>query len=426
MRPVLPLSVLLAFVAPCALAQHHGPDHPASRNDSVAVMATGLMTRVSPAVLREPRTDLLITQPMLAARGTHAGGAFQYTAVLNFERWTMPGGEPVAGIWGEGFIDRRHPHTVWHEAMVIGNVGRHGPVRASLAAGKGFVSFGTDDPMVRPFTKFPANHHLSQIMERVQIVASARVGRRVAIEGTLFNGDEPASPTAAPQWARFGDSRAARLTVWPVETLELQGSVAAVRSPEFIRAEGLDHRKASASARWTPARGGTRYLQLEWAQTDELYRQRAVITYGTVLAEAAWSPAGWMLAARAERTSRPEEERLLDPFRSSRPPNHLILQGMTRWTLATVHVGRPATVRHLDALELFAEATLAHSTPLMHPVLLDPRNISGADVAWHLTAGLRVARGAMSARAGRYGVAAGAPRTQPMLGMAHSHHEVAH
>lgn len=72
-------------------------------------MLTALSTSVSPALAGRARTELRLTQPMLALRGARAGGALQYSAMLNAERWMMPDGETVAGIWGERFIVRGHP-----------------------------------------------------------------------------------------------------------------------------------------------------------------------------------------------------------------------------------------------------------------------------------------------------------------------------
>ena len=143
-------------------------------------MATALVTTVSPAVGERSRTEVQITQPMIGVRGAHADGALQYAAMLNAERWTMPDGEPVAGIWGEGFVERRHPHTVLHELMLSGAL-HFVTARMSVAGGRGFVPFGTDDPMVRPFTTYPANHHLSQVMERVQFVAAVAIRERAEI-----------------------------------------------------------------------------------------------------------------------------------------------------------------------------------------------------------------------------------------------------
>ena len=415
--------VSLALAVPCTgmLGQPHDAAHESrTARDSLAAMVTVLTTTVSPALDGRARTEVLATQPMVVLRGARWNGALQYAGMANFERWTMPDGEPVAGIWGEGFVDRRHPHTVLHEAMATGTATLP-HVRASLSLGRGVVPFGTDDPMLRPFTKYPANHHLAQSMERIVAVIAARPAPWLAVEVATFNGDEPLSPTAAPQWGRVGDSRAARATLWPLPTLEVQASVAAVRSPEFVRAEGLDHQKQSASARWTPKGKLLTYALAEWAQTGEAIGGRQVLTYGTALLETLARSNTWTLALRAEQTSRPEDERLLDPFRTSRPPNHLTIQGVTRWRIATVQVARvlPATFR--THASLFVEGARAALSPLLRPVLLDPRNISGANVAWHVTLGLRAGLGSMSARAGRYGVAAGDAATNVSLGMTHDH-----
>src|SRR5690606_31320362 len=108
-----------------------------------------------------------------------------------------------------GYIDRRHPHTYLHEAMV-GVGGTASGVRGSLFAGKGFVPFGTDDPMVRPFVKYPVNHHHAQLMERVVLVGALQLSR-VAVEVARFNGDEPEGPSDWPNAGRALDSWAARL-----------------------------------------------------------------------------------------------------------------------------------------------------------------------------------------------------------------------
>ena len=418
---LLCIVTMLAMPSTVLLAQHHGMDPSrAPSRDSISAMLTALATTVTPALGDRARTDVLITQPMLAARGARFHGALQYTAMLNGESWTMPDGEPVAGIWGEGFIDRRHPHTVVHEVMVSGRVQR-GVMRASLAAGRGFVPFGTDDPMVRPFTKYPANHHLLQIMERVQVIAAVRLAERAALEVGTFNGDEPRSPTAAPQWERFGDSRSVRATLWLHSALELQASGASVRSPEFLRTDGLDQRKYSASARVVPRGRALQYALVEWARTDERYQGRHIITYGSGLAEGLLRVATWSLALRAEQTTRPEDERLLDPFRTTRPPNHLVIQGMTRWQIATAQLARDVRVSRGVHGALFAEMARARSTSLLRPALLDPRDISGSDRAWHLTIGLRLGVGAMAVRAGRYGAALGPPSTNVDLTMQHAH-----
>jgi len=416
--------LLLAWVPLASVgaqARHAAHGLPALQRDSLSAMATLLATTVTPALSGRARTELQLTQPMIAVRGARRASSLQYVGMVNLERWTMPNGEPVAGIWGEGFIDRRHPHTIFHEAMLSASLGGE-PLRVTLTAGKGFAPFGTDDPMVRPFTKYPANHHLAQVMERVQLVGAVRVTAYATVEAALFNGDEPLGPTSPPQWRRIGDSRSTRLTLWPIAGLEVQGSIAFVRSPEFVRPDGLDHAKRSVSARYTPQRSVVRYLLLEWAQTDERYRGRRIVGYGTLLGEVFARYGDWSVGLRGERTSRPEDERLLDPFRTTRPPNHLTIKGVTRWQIATVSLGHSLPTLLRVGSTLFAETSVATSTPLLRPVLLNPRDISGADRAWHLSLGVRVATGLMAARAGRYGAAVGAAGTNVMLGMPHGKH----
>jgi hypothetical protein len=141
---------------------------------SVGAMATGVFTRATPAVFDQTASEAYLTQPnvMLIARR----GGWQWNSTLNLEGYTLRRGELTPGIYGEGYIDRRHPHTLVHEAM--GSYARAfgRTVQASLSAGKGFTPFGSDDPMMRPFVKFPVNHHHSQIIERVQAVGAVSVG----------------------------------------------------------------------------------------------------------------------------------------------------------------------------------------------------------------------------------------------------------
>ncbi len=402
-------------------AQHsdHAPQL-APRGDSISVMATALSTTGTPAIFGRARTEALVTQPMLMFRASRARSAWQLAAMLNAELWTMPGGEPVAGIWGEGFIDRRHPHTLLHELMLTRSQ-TLGAIRVSLSAGKGIVPFGTDDPMVRPLTKYPSNHHLAQILERIQLIAAVRFSTWAAVEAAIFNGDEPTSPTSRPEWSRFGDSRSVRASFWIDPAVEVQASLASVRSPEFPGALGLDQQKSSASVRWSPARRFLRYALVEWARNEDSYRGRSIIDYGSALGEAQFAHKAWSVSLRAEQTTRPEEERLLNPFRTELPPTDLTIKGLTRWQLFSGQLAHelPAVV-HIRT-SAFLEATHARSHPLLSPVLLDPKDVIGRAAAWHVSFGLRMGIGTMPARVGRYGASAGGPRTDVMLGMQHDH-----
>ncbi len=260
----------------------------------------------------------------------------------------MQRGELVTGAFGEGFVDRRHPHAYIHELLAGVEFPRDGtpqrpPFDASFYVGRGFAPFGSDDPMTRPFEKYPVNHHLGQILERVVAVAAVRYGPIIGEVG-VFNGDEPTGPGAAPNWGRFGDSWSSRLTLLPAPHTELSGSVAHVTSPEIRAGHGLDQQKYSLVARYDfdHGNGSRQYALVEWAHTNDTDRGTTINALYSVLGEAAVCRADAILAARLERTDRPEEEPTSDPFRTPRPPSDLSNLGMSTWTTLTVAVASPA------------------------------------------------------------------------------------
>ncbi len=363
----------------------------------------GLVTRVDPALANRPLTESYLTQPLLFGHLSALQGRVSGRASIDFEGLTMPNGELVPGANGEGFVDRRHPHTYLHE-MILSGSARAAGIDASLAAGRGFAPFGTDDPMVRPFVKYPANHHWSQILERWTLTAAARRGP-ATVEGGLFNGDEPTGPRSLGKLGHFADSWATRLTLRPLRELETQASYAFINSPENITGLGVDQRKRSASARYEhEVRAGTSvYGLLEWAETDEYTGSRKIYIYNTTLAEAALRTQPWKVALRFERTTRPEEEREADPFRTPRPQGDENILGATRWNTISASVGYAFSVRSVR-LEPFAEAE--HSVvrevtgSSFHPSL-----IYGSDRLWTLSLGLRAGVGMTHGRMGRYGVA---------------------
>ena len=130
--PLLRIVPLLAVPLSVVAAQHHpGDGASTAARDSLSAMATVVSTTASPAQSGRSRTEIQLTQPMLAARGARFAGVLQYSAMLNAEHWTMPNGEPVPGIWGEGFVERRHPHTVVHEVM-LSAAGQRGALQGPL------------------------------------------------------------------------------------------------------------------------------------------------------------------------------------------------------------------------------------------------------------------------------------------------------
>jgi hypothetical protein len=162
--------------------------------------------------------EVRLVQPAIMAHAGAISNRVRLVATLNLEGLTVPNGELTPGAWGEGFVDRRHPHTYLHELMlsvpeVLGDADRD--IQFSVSLGKGFAPFGTDDPMARPVVRYPVNHHLAQILERVMVIAGVRT-RWGAVEAGVFNGDEPERPGQWPRLSRFGDSWSGRLTLHPL------------------------------------------------------------------------------------------------------------------------------------------------------------------------------------------------------------------
>ena len=70
-----------------------------------------------PALLGRDATEGYLTQPNVL--GVLRRGPLTLTGTLNFEGYTLRRGELNAGIYGEGYVDRRHPHTLVHEVMLV-------------------------------------------------------------------------------------------------------------------------------------------------------------------------------------------------------------------------------------------------------------------------------------------------------------------
>jgi hypothetical protein len=365
--------------------------------------AIGMVSRIDPGIGNVVETEAYLTQPMIHGMAAFGNGLFVLAGTLNLEGLTMPDGELAPGNAGEGFVDRRHPHTYMHELMATFSPRLPG-VAFSISAGRGFAPFGTDDPMVRPFVRYPANHHWSQILERWTIIAAARRGP-VTLEAGVFNGDEPEGPDDLAGLERLGDSWSLRGTVRPADWLEVQGSYASVESPEFRAGPGLDHRQWSASARLerSVSPDSRVYLFFEMAETGEYADGTKAFIFTSVLGEGAWRPGPWTAALRYERTTRPEEERLADPYRSPRPHAEGNIIGATRWNTVTAHFARSFS-RGGATVEPFAE--LGRSTvEEVAGAIFDPTALYGSTELWSLSIGLRVRAGLQHGRMGRYGQA---------------------
>jgi hypothetical protein len=388
---------------------HYGPAH-----IEIGAQATGVVTLESPAIHGRDLTEGYLTQPLVMAMASLWTDALELRGTVDFEGVTMKRGELNAGTHGEGYIDRRHPHTYLHE-LVLTPQRRFGDNGVSLTLGKGFAPFGTDDPMARPFEKYPINHHLAQILERA-VAIGAFSTRRVIVEAGLFNGDEPEGPGDVPNPKRYWDSWSGRVTVVPFPQAELQTSYARVRSPENATGGGADQHKQSASLRLEDVqRSG--YALFEWARTSDYVGSSRPFAFTSLLAET-WARYGWASGAlRIERTDRPDEQRLADEFRTPLPATDLSITGRSQWTIVTARLAATLPVTRGVTLEPFTEVARIRFSPTLKPSGFDPAQFYGANRIWSLSAGAKLAFGMSHMRMGRYGVAATKKPDMNMGGM---------
>jgi hypothetical protein len=382
----------------------------------LSLQAIPLFTAADPIPGGGDLSEARVVQPLVMVHAGAVENHLAFTGTLDLEGLTIPDGELAPGDWGEGFNDRRHPHTYAHELMLSAQdvLGRlDGGVRLSLSAGTGFATFGTDDPMSRPPVRYPVNHHLAQILERAVAMAGVRAGPVIA-EGSIFNGDEPERPDQWPNMDRFGDSWALRLTLLPARQVELQGSRAKVHSPEHRPGAGTDAWKWDVSARFDGPVGQTRLYGLaEWARTEEA---DGFFVFRSFLLEGAWTLGHHRPYYRFESTDRPEDMRTLDLFRSVRPHLENSILGTTRWNLSTIGYQFTISLAR-DRLDVapFAEGTFG--TVKKIDGAFDPELFYGSESVRSLSFGLRLSWLLRGHRMGRYGDLLD---TEP--GMAHMHH----
>ncbi len=403
--------VATALLIPGKLTAQSGQYGPAQVE--AGAQAVGVVTRESPAIHGRDLTEGYLAQPMIMAMARFWTDVLEIKGTIDLEGVTMKRGELNAGILGEGYIDRRHPHTYLHELVITGQrkVGDNG---ASVTIGKGFAPFGTDDPMARPFEKYPINHHLAQILERAVAIGALRT-RRVVLEAGLFNGDEPEGPGDVPNRARYWDSWSGRLTLIPFPQGEFQTSYARVRSPENAGGGGLDQHKQSASIRLEDAQHSG-YGLLEWARTSDYVGSSPIFSFTSLLAETSARYGVASGALRFERTERPDEARLTNEFKTPLPATDLSITGRSRWTIITA---RLAAVLPLSPLtvEPFVEVARIRFSPTLRPSAFDPAQFYGANRIWSVSLGASFKLGMNHMRMGRYGVAMTEMRGMKMEGM---------
>jgi hypothetical protein len=352
------------------------------------------------------RTGWYLNQPVIMANIESPASRFALRTTLNFEGVSQPDGELSFGGWGEGFIDARHPHTLLHEFMVSANF-RQGERRSfSLSAGRGFAPYGTDDPMSRPVTKYPTNHHLSQILERWTLNGVAVLGGW-SLEAGVFAGREPTGPYDFAGIDAFGDSYAARLAFRPGagrapsppwEFSVSAGSVREVHHDEAVRTTLVN---AAIRHERAVARDGRLYALVEASRAEDDDGE----SYFALLGEAQLRAGPHRPYARVELATRPEYDREgapgTDGFFRYDHDDHA--HGATRWLITSVGYGFEAT-RLPVSVRPFIEAQHHRVSRERGGEEFEPDALFGGRSFLSLSAGLRIFFGGGPMRMGAYGV----------------------
>jgi len=366
--------------------------------------AFSMTTVVAPRDPQSPihDTESYVTQPAAMVNVEGPGSRVVFRGTLNLEALTQPGGEYTFGGWGEGFIDRRHPHTVLHEAMLSLNRWDFAGGAASLSAGKGFAPYGTDDPMSRPVAKYPTNHHLSQLLERWTLNGVWLRGGW-SLEAGVFGGAEPDGPWDLGNVSSFGNSFSARLgrrfggtgTTAPWEITASYGSVAERHDSATERTALYN---AAVRHSWPHSFGGI-YALAEASVSDP----EAGDGFWSLLAETQVRVGRHRPYYRIEYAVRPEYARQGGPgtrgfYRYDHDSEPI---AATRWLIQSLGYEFDLSGGGV-ATRPFAEVQHHHVSPERGGV--DPRLLFGSDGFWTVSAGFRLFFGGGPMRMGSYGV----------------------
>jgi hypothetical protein len=347
-------------------------------------------------------TGLYLTQPAIMMNISSPNERFVLRTTLNFEGITQPDGELTFGGWGEGFLDKRHPHTLLHEFMLSWNTGTAWK-GFSLSAGKGFAPYGTDDPMSRPVLKYPTNHHLSQALERWTVSGVLAI-RSWGFEGSVFGGQEPEGPYDLSNIESFGNSWSARATkrfgtgvmgTWPWEI-----------SASYANIAEEHHDVTSTTALYNVAvrhdhehEGVPHYALVEYSRSDAEDGDG----YFSILGEGSARLGRHQPYARVEYATRPEYERAgpraSDDFFRYDHDSHAI--GSTRWLVVSGGYGLVLGTGDVSPRP-FVEVQYNRVRPESGGI--DPVALFGRSSFWTLSAGMRVFVGGEPMRMGTYGI----------------------
>jgi hypothetical protein len=369
------------------------------------ILSTGLFAEddTPPA-----ETALYLTQPTAMFNVESPGSRVVLRSTLNFEGLTQPDGELTFGAWGEGFLDKRHPHTLVHELMLSANFWRFAGGSLSLSAGKGFAPYGTDDPMSRPVAKYPTNHHLSQILERWTANAVYLIGDW-SLEAGLFGGGEPDGPYDFSNIESFGDSWSARVArrlgsgSGSMAAWEMSLSFARVREEHGESLHVSDKRYtslASVALRHESAYGfGSLYAMIEGSFAQPYFGDDYISWLGETRLEVGRHRPYY----RVEVAIRPEYARLRFPGNEGfyRYDHDSQAIGTTRWLIVAAGHAYELTGYPLGA-KPFVEVQFHHVSAETGGV--EPEALFGGRSFAQLTVGIRLHLGGDSMRMGAYGV----------------------
>lgn len=349
------------------------------------------------------QTAWYLTQPAIMTHLDGFGQRLVLHTTLNFEGIVQEDGELSFGGWGEGFIDKRHPHTLVHELMLSYNVLDLGRSSFSLSAGKGFAPFGTPDPMSRPGLKYPTNHHLSQILERWTLNGVWRYDRW-SLEAGIFGGAEPEGPYDFSNIESFGDSWSARVARrWGSGSGSLSEWEASVSLARVVEIAHTNEEEATwlwnAALQPSLTLGNAHVSGLLEASVSYLENHE---DFFSVLAEARYAHSGHQPYVRVEYASRPEYEREAlagDDFFLYH--DHDDPLGSTRWLISTAAYAYELTTTPWS-VRPFVE--VQH-----HQVRGDRGGIAASDLYgttsfWTLSIGARLFLVGGPMRMGSYGV----------------------
>lgn len=421
-RKLLTAALAAVFIVVPAEAQVHthapGPDATHQGHGRMSMVDFGRgwmglgMAQAFPALtLALPGEDntpldevgVYLTQPAIMFNIEAPESRVVLRTTINLEGLTQPDGELTFGGWGEGFLDKRHPHTYLHELMLSFNIRGDENNGWSVSAGKGFTPFGTDDPMMRPVMKYPTNHHLSQILERWTL-STAWTRGRWSVEAGVFGGNEPTSPTDLSNIESFGNSWSARVThragagvmgAWPWEFAASFGRV-----QEEHETETTITNLYNVALRHEHDHGDVHmYSLVEASVSDSEHGGQ----YYSVLAEGSLQRGRHKPYARAEFATRPEYARRgaagSEGFFRYDHDDHAI--GSTRWLI--VSGGYGLTISTLPfGMRPFVETQF--NSVARESGALTPSVMYGKTNFWTLSAGFRVFLGGDPMRMGAYGV----------------------